>query len=344
MFGLYFDNPRALALVAALFILAPLSFVGERIRRRRLRLWAATSNTFRPGGFRLVSLILLLLGLGFLIVGMAGPKWGIGETPELAGGGDLVCVLDASRSMLAEDVLPNRFQRAKAVLADLSRTIQRRGGHRLGLVVFAARAQIVCPLTRDYDHFRTALDRIDATELPAELRAAGGRGPSGTRIGAGLTAAVEAQNAENRGFQDILLISDGDDPALDGEWYKGMQVAKSAGIPIHVVGVGDPVTGHPMPGLDGRPLQHDRKVVLTRLEEEPLEEIARSTGGSYISARTGEIALGAWIERQMSSSRSNIQDEDQLAVRKQRRSWFLGFALFVLGLDMVLLRTLVTKR
>jgi Ca-activated chloride channel family protein len=344
MFGSYFDNPRALALLGAMFVLAAVSFVGERIRRRRLRLWAATSFAFRPGGLRFLSLVLLLLGLGLLIVGIAGPKWGIGEIPELAGGRDLVCVLDASRSMLAEDVLPSRFQRAKDALAELSRSIQKRGGHRLGLVVFAGRAQIVCPLTRDYDHFRTALAQIDAAELPAELRASGGNAPSGTRIGAGLMAAVEAHNAENRGFQDILLISDGDDPALDGEWHKGVQAARSAGIPIHVVGVGDPAKGHPIPGRNGSPFRHDREVVLTRLEEQLLEEIAEGTGGSYVPGRTGEIALGPWFNKRIASNRLNILDEDPLAVKGQRYPWFLGLALLVLGLDIVLVRALVKKR
>jgi Ca-activated chloride channel homolog len=339
----FFDNPKALTLLVVLIVVTAVIVVGERIRRRRLRLWAASLFAFRPTRFRLVSLGLLLVGLGLLVVGIAGPKWGLGDVPEVTEGRDLVCVLDASRSMLAEDVLPNRFERAKAALAELSRSIQKRGGHRLGLVVFAARAKIVCPPTRDYDHFRDALAQLDTKELLADLRPPAGTSPSGTRIGGGLKAAVDAHSEQNKGFQDILLISDGDDPARDAEWRNGVQAARSAGIPVHVVGVGDPANGHPIPGRDGTPIRHDREVVLTRLEERLLETIARQTGGSYLPARMEEFALGPWFEKQIASKRMNVQDEDLLTVKKRQYPWFLGLALLVLGADMVLVRARVKK-
>src|SRR5207245_5910345 len=93
---------------------------------------------------------------------------------------DLVAVLDLSRSMLAEDLLPNRFERGKQALEELSYAIQQRGGHRLALVAFAAQAKLVCPLTHDYDHFRAVLAGLDAANLPADLRPKDADALSGT--------------------------------------------------------------------------------------------------------------------------------------------------------------------
>src|SRR5207253_2373589 len=110
--------------------------------------------------------------------------------------------------------------------------------------------------------------------------------PSGTRIGAAVVAAIDTEDDMSRQFEDILLISDGDDPAHDEEWRSGLQAARSAGIPVHVVGIGDPVNGHPISGRGDSPFRHKGQIVLTRLDEKPLEEIARATGGSYLPART----------------------------------------------------------
>src|SRR5262249_49202497 len=142
--------------------------------------------------------ICLSLGIGLLAIGIAGPQWGR-EWVQAAAGRDVVVVLDMSRSMLAEQ--PSRFERAKTALDDLSWAVPRRGGHRLGLVVFAGGAKVICPLTHDYDHFREALAQLDAQEPPEELRPESSR--SGTRIGLGLTEAVRhGQDPRFRGFQD----------------------------------------------------------------------------------------------------------------------------------------------
>src|SRR5262245_25967258 len=133
MLSSYFANSKALVLLVALLVLVVVALVAGRTRRQALRLWGAGSFAVARGGARLLSLGLLLFGLGSLVVGIAGPQWGPGDFPEVKEGRDIVCVLDVSRSMLAEDVLPNRLDRAEAALEELSRTIQERGGHRLGL-------------------------------------------------------------------------------------------------------------------------------------------------------------------------------------------------------------------
>jgi len=140
--------------------------------------------------------------------------------------------------MLAQDVLPSRFERAKKALLELSEAFQARGGNRLALVGFAGRPKAYCPLTHDYDFFRTALAELDAASLPPELQPAAGQPGSGTRIGAALCAAVELQDSQATGYQDIILLSDGDDPARDDEWRSGVLAAKAKGIGVYTIEIG----------------------------------------------------------------------------------------------------------
>ena len=336
MLRTYFNYPPALALLVLPVVLIVVTVIAESLRRRALRLWGASPFAFRRRGFGFLSFSALLSGLTLLVTGIAGPQWGLDTMPEPAIGRDLVCVLDMSRSMLAEDVLPNRFERAKSALEELSWAIQRRGGYRLALVVFAGRAQVFCPLTHDYDHFRGSLAQVDLVEIGIEPGPNGGGSVSGTRIGAALVAAVGAHNDSNRGFQDILLLSDGDDPVHDNEWRSGVEAARLAAIPIHVVGIGDPANDHSIPGPDGTPLRHNKTVVNTRLDEQKLEQIAAESGGMYLPARTGEVLLGDWFEKSIVPKKANAVHDERLLTKSQRYAWPLGFALLFLAMEIAL--------
>src|SRR5437763_1263518 len=210
-----FTDPVLLAALAVPPALGLLALLARRRRRRLLaRLGlpgAVAAHVERPPGRWRIGAG-WGLGLAALTVGAAGPRWGSGPPPPTAPGRDVVVVLDLSRSMLACDALPSRLGRAKDALREFAAAVQARGGHRLALVAFAARAQVVCPLTHDYDHFRAKLAELDADPPPAAVRP-DGTSVSGTRIGAGLRKAVEAHDPSAKAAQDILLVSDGDDPA-----------------------------------------------------------------------------------------------------------------------------------
>ncbi len=342
----WFSNPLGLGpvgwtvLAGLLPLLAVVAWLARRRRRRLLeqlgapfgaRPFAARRSWLRflvPSG--LVSVFVLLL------IGIAGPQWGRDWDEPPAPGRDVVVVLDLSRSMLAEDVLPSRAGRARQALEDLVRVVQQHGGHRLGLVAFAARARVVCPLTNDYDHFRLALAELDPANPPAELRPGPGGAASGTRIGAGLREAVALQDSTLRGYQDILLLSDGDDPAQDNEWQAGVQAARAAGIPVHTVGVGDPDRATSIPTAGGRPLTFNRAVVQTRLEEQPLREIARLTGGTYTPAGTSTLPLGSLFLERIESKPATERNEDVLPLYRQHASGFFVSAFLLLALDLAL--------
>lgn len=331
-----FANPSALLLLALLPVLGMSAVLTWRRRCQALELFGRPAAVARliaaRDSWRLPRVVCLGFGLLLVIVGIAGPRWGRDAELALAPGRDLVVLLDVSRSMLAEDVLPNRLERAKQGLRELADAVQRRGGHRLGLVVAAGHSRVVCPLTHDYDHFRSKLAELEP--LSPELRPKGGEG-SGTRLGAGLASAVQAHDPRFRGHQDVLLISDGDDPARDEEWRQGIAEARSAGVPIDVVGIGDPEAGGRIPLGDGF-VQHDGQEVRTRLQEQPLEEIARQTGGTYIPARISVLNLGDFFRDRIESQSMREESDDSLPIYRQRYAWFFGAAgLFLTG-EMVL--------
>jgi Ca-activated chloride channel family protein len=334
-------HPLALALLALLPVLGLMALLSRRRRQRRLARWGnrpalEARIAVRPR-WHLFGRIGRVAGLVLVSLGIAGPQWGRDPNPATVAGRDLVVLLDMSRSMLAQDALGrsahNRLGRGIDALGDLADTVQQRGGHRLALVVFAARPQVVCPLTHDYDHFRDALANLDPGDPSLDI----GPGPqgalSGTRMGAGLREAVQAHDPRFRGHQDILMISDGDDPAHDDEWRVGVAAANEEGVVVHTVGVGDPDKGSPIPLAADSRLTYQGQPVLTRLVEKPLQDIARQTGGSYTPGRTKSLPLGEIFRERIASGPGHLDAEDQLPVYRQHSAWFFASALVLWMMD-----------
>lgn len=338
MFHHWFAKPWALYLLGLVLLLPMLGLLAWYRRRWAL---ARLGNLLMLQGliatanrFRFLRALLLGLGLTFLIVGAAGPQWGRDWNVAVASGRDLVVVLDLSRSMFAEQ--PSRLERAKAALADLIRTLKERGGHRLGLVLFAARPYVACPLTHDYDHFHEAIQGLDPDHLPPEI-AMTEDDPSGTRIGAALRAAVDLHDPRFEGSQDIVLLSDGDDPARDStEWRLPAVEARSRNIPVHTVAIGDPDVDSPIPLSEGKVLEYKGQPVLTRMQETPLRDIAELTSGPFIDGRTRFVPLGKLYQDFLQSQPVRDDPEEALPLYRQRYPWFLGAALLLLGGEIIL--------
>ena len=333
-----FAQPWALWLLLALPALSVLWAWARWRRRRALRRLGASYLIerlllVRPRLRRWQSM-LVLLALAALILGIAGPRWGVAHQPELLGGKDIVVVLDMSKSMLAEQ--PSRFERARRSLRDLAEGLETRGGHRVALVVFAAHAKLQFPLTVDYDHFRFALEQLDADNPAPELRPQGGEKiASGTRIGAALSMAVAAHAADDRaGRQDIILLSDGDDPAGDDEWRRGLQAAHERSIPVHVVAIGDPQEAHRIP-RGGDVIRHDRVIVQTKLNEPLLQEIARRSGGIYLPAHRTSLPLGKLLRGYLESAPDSDAVDSRVLQPEPHFSGFVLAALLLLGATML---------
>src|SRR5688500_5123115 len=228
---LSFARPSFLYLLILLPVLGAMAIVAARRRRAALaRIGRPETvsglSSLRPGARRR-SRLLVFVGLAALILAVAGPRWGKGGEAGVVVGRDRVVILDLSRSMSAADMAdparPQRWQAARAGLHDLVETVRQRGGHRLALVVFAARPAIVCPLTSDYDHFRARVDEFSPTAPPPEVRPDPDEPlVTGTGIGSAIRLALAAHDPRFPGYQDLLWLSDGDGPGVEAESEGGL--------------------------------------------------------------------------------------------------------------------------
>ena len=238
-------------------------------------------------GRRATKLALVFATLLFGVLALMRPQTPGGtEAVARKVGADILVALDVSRSMLAEDAAPNRLARAKA---DVAEFVDRVRGHRVGLVAFAGRAAVMCPLTTDYGYFHLVLRTVDADAV--------GRG--GTRLGDAIRKGVAAFGL-NRGVSRLLLlITDGEDH--DSFPLDAAREAVAAGVRIVAIGFGsedgseitltDPETGARRLLVDS-----DGAVVRSRLDGDLLREIALVTEGAYVPAGTSAIDLDAIAE------------------------------------------------
>ena len=193
---------------------------------------------------------------------------------------DIMVVLDVSRSMLAEDAAPNRLARAKAEISDL---LGKLSGHRVGLVAFAGRAVVLCPLTPDYGFFRTVLRGVDTRSVA--------RG--GTRIGDALRKATEAF-PPGEGAKLLLLITDGEDH--DSYPLDAAKKALEAGVRIVAIGFGSEqgsaiTLTDPQTGAKTQLTDRAGQVVTSGLDGETLRKIALQTEGAYVPAGVAALDL-----------------------------------------------------
>ncbi|MGL4420276.1 MAG: vWA domain-containing protein, partial [Gemmataceae bacterium] len=221
-------------------------------------------------------------------------------------GRSVVILLDVSRSMLAADMATvpatARWQAGQRAAATFLQRLHRRGNHRAAVVLVGAAPYRLVPLTPDLPHAMAALVNLDARLFPAVLRATDDR-RSGTRLGAGIVAAL-AQLPPSDLAAEILLFTDGDDPdATAREWEAGITAARQARIPVHVVALGH-ATQPAMMIVDGQPLEAAREggggvrsPILTQLRPEVARSIATGTGGTLLQSEDRLPDLGRLAEK-----------------------------------------------
>lgn len=272
--------------------------------------WASTIGRVRQA--------LFACGAVLIAVAAARPQWGRSDVKASARGASVLIALDVSRSMLAEDVRPNRLERAKTDLLDLVADLN---GDRAGLLVFRGKGVMLCPLTTDYAFLNQAIDGVSVDSAP--------RGE--TDIADAIDKALQALESSGDDNCAIILISDGED--LAGRAREAAGRAAGRGTPIFTVGLGA-ADGSEIPDEDGGALKFGGQRVKTRLTESTLSEIASITGGAYIPLETSGTAsttLGA-IYRKHLSRMARREYEEMIESRFVER-----FQLFLVpGLLMLL--------
>ena len=263
----------------------------------------------------------IVVGLFLSLFAASRPQWGKSMEKTVTRARNVVIAIDVSRSMLAEDVRPNRLERAKADVADLIDSLE---GDRCALVAFRRTGVAVCPLTTDHGYLRSALERMSPESAP--------RGE--TDLGGAIRTALATLDPAADDHNAIILISDGGD--LRGEALKNAEAAKKRGIPIFTVGIGDPKRGATIPSEDGRGVvKFDGKPVTVKLEEAALDAIAKASGGSYVplaTAGTAETTLGAIYRRRLRQIALMEQNEEESRLG-ERYQFFLipGLVLLIIG-------------
>ncbi len=229
-------------------------------------------------GKRVIKAVFCLLALGCMLLALAGPRWGSHYQEVTQKGVDIVIALDVSPSMLVEDVKPDRLERAKREITDFLKVVQ---GDRVGLVAFSGAAYTQCPLTLDYGALRMFLNILHPDHFPVP----------GTDLGAAIQGAMAAFDPKSETDKVILLITDGEDNEKRG--LEAAHEAARKGIKIFVFGMGDPAGG-PVPASGGRGgfIKDDKgELVLSKLDEAGLQEMAAVTGGEYVRSMAGDLDL-----------------------------------------------------
>lgn len=320
----WFWGLLALPALTALFVHA------EQKSAQRLRDFASprllpqltgTVNRFR----RTFRFALQLLGFVFAIVSLAQPRWGYTFQDVKRKGIDLLIALDTSRSMLSNDVQPNRLERVKLATQDLINQLQ---GDRVGLIAFAGRAFVQAPLTIDYAAVVESINDLDTKTIPE----------GGTNISEAITLADRTYGKSAVGNRALIIFTDGEE--LSGDAIKTAKAAAAAGVRIFTVGVGTaqgsliPIAGQE----GGTAFVKDSKgqVVKSKLDEKRLREIAQTTGGSYLPLENGPRTMQQIFTEGLAKMQAAEIDVRLSRRPIERYEWPLAVAIVALATSMLI--------
>lgn len=318
-----FAHIEFLWLLLAIPVLVALHIWITRRKRQQLQLFGDPELMVElmPNASRIrphVKFALMLTALSLLIIGIARPQYGTKEQTVKRQGIEVMIALDISNSMLAEDVAPNRLERAKQMLSKL---VDQMVDDKLGLVVFAGDAFTQIPITCDYVSAKMYLQSITPDIIPAQ----------GTAIGKAITTCVSSFGTEDtEKSRAIILITDGENHEDNAQ--EAAKMAKEKGIHVFVVGIGKP-EGSPIP--DGRGgFKKDRQgtVVVSRLSEDMCQEVAAAGGGMYVRADNSNTATRA-LEKEIDKlGKQEIETKVYSDYNEQYQS-FIFIALLLLVID-----------
>ncbi|MBQ8811613.1 MAG: VWA domain-containing protein [Bacteroidales bacterium] len=310
-----------------LLFLIPFFFVIQalvlRLRRRRIMKFGDEQlvKALMPSYSKAktwVRLTLFSVGFFFFVIGLSRPQIGAKLKEHETKGAEIMIVLDVSNSMLAEDYSPNRLERAKLAI---SRIVDKLREDRIGLIVFAGNSFVQLPITTDYVSAKMFLGSITTESVPVQ----------GTAIGEAINTAMRSFSAQSEKSRAIIVITDGenheDDPVA------AAKQAAEMGVRVFTIGVGSP-EGKPIP-MDGELLKDKNgEIVVTRLDEKVLQEVAEAGNGVYVRAGNSEFGLNPIIDdiKKMDDEKYNsiiFEEYDEQFM------YFLGIAFFFFVLEML---------
>jgi Ca-activated chloride channel family protein len=268
--------------------------------------------------FIIVTLILTVFSL-------MRPQWGFKWQEIKRRGLDILVAVDVSKSMLAEDIKPNRLERTKLALADFVKHLK---GDRIGLIAFAGSAFVQCPLTVDYSGFLLSAESLDINTIPK----------GGTSISSAIREAIKSYEGGLKKYKVLIIITDGEDH--EGDPVKAAELAQKEGIKIFCIGIGTN-EGELIPVADesgNKGYLKDRSgaVVKSRLDETTLQKIALTTGGSYVRASSREFGLDLIYKEKLSEMEKRELESKMAKQYEERFQIPLALAFLLLAAEFII--------
>lgn len=314
-----------------LLLLIPFFFVAyalvRRARRKRVEKFGdpALVSALMPSASAAkgwVRLSLFSVAFFFFVLGLARPQIGAKLKEHKIKGAEIMICLDVSNSMLAEDYSPNRLERAKLAI---SRLVDKLSGDRIGLIVFAGEPFVQLPITTDYISAKMFMNTVSTESVPVQ----------GTAVGEAINVAIRSFSAQSEKSRAIIVITDGenheDDPVA------AARQAAELGIRVFTIGVGSP-EGKPIP-VNGELLKDkEGNIVVTRLDESVLREIAEAGSGAYVRAGNSEFGLQPIVD----SIKKMDEEEFSSMVFEEFDEQYMYF--FAIALVFLVLEILIGER
>ena len=270
--------------------------------------------------------LLISLCITNMIIGISNPQIGTKMEEVKREGVDLMIALDLSNSMLAEDIKPNRLERARQAI---SRLIDKLEGDRIGLIVFAGDAYVQLPITTDYSAAKLFLSTVNTNIVPSQ----------GTAIGKAIDLSIRSFDMENGQNKAIIIITDGENHEDDA--LEQAKLVNEKGVFVHTLGMGLS-KGGPIPIYNkyknntGYRKDKEGNTIISKLNEQMLQEIASAGNGTYVRANNTQAGLSTLF------SEINKMEKKEIGSMvftdyKDRFQLFLFIALLLLFFDLILL-------
>ncbi len=268
---------------------------------------------------------IIILALVGLILGLVNPKIGTKLETIKREGIDIVFAIDVSKSMLAEDVAPNRLEKSKQIVSQI---INQLVNDRIGIVAYAGSAFPVLPITTDYSVSKMFLQSMNTSSVSSQ----------GTSLDEAIKLSATYFDKGNKTSKLLILISDGEDHS-EGASEAAAEANKN-GMKIITIGIGTE-KGGPIPIKENGVVQsfkrdNNNEVVITKLNQESLKEIAKATKGGYVNGNSTKEVL-AYVKKALDNIQKTEFEATQMADFESQFQWFLGIAFALLFLDIFFL-------
>jgi Ca-activated chloride channel family protein len=278
------------------------------------------ASTSRP----VLKYIILMCALGCIIFGIARPQFGSKLKTEKRKGIELIIALDVSNSMMAEDIQPNRLERAKRAISQL---VDKLSNDKIGLIVFAGEAYTQLPITADYVSAKLFLNSISPQMVPTQ----------GTAIGSAIELGVKSFNPQFAGSKAMIVITDGENHEDDA--IGAASEAAKQGVTIYTLGMGLP-QGGPIPnfsnGQKGYRKDKEGNTIVTKLDEQMLQKIAEAGKGAYIRANNAQVGLNNLFSEVNKMEKSELETQIY-ADYDDKFQYFIALVIFLILLDFMVL-------